>query len=226
MVSKFCRAVLTRHAAAITIVTLMRAISSALIPALRVLREEYRQAALWSLFDVYQLLATDRCSASLFGVLHLTINMKQNAPWRALTPPCSIAVGGLRNINTQLGLVSNNVANASTPDYSVETASQQTPCCRHTTFGRADRRAATRAIDLALQQAAFQQDTVVSGLDHHDLEVCNKLDALCQGLGGSRATDLGSLPGAKVQSSFADFARQPGQRGATIREVVSAIPAL
>ena len=37
----------------------------------------------------------------------------------------SIATGGLANINSQLALVSQNVANASTPGYAAEVATQQ-----------------------------------------------------------------------------------------------------
>jgi len=37
----------------------------------------------------------------------------------------SIAAGGLANINAQLALVSQNVANAGTPGYAVEVGSQQ-----------------------------------------------------------------------------------------------------
>ena len=42
----------------------------------------------------------------------------------SLDSSLSIATARLGNINAQLGLVSNNVANASTPDYSVETSNQ------------------------------------------------------------------------------------------------------
>jgi len=122
----------------------------------------------------------------------------------SLAAALSIANGGLNNINAQLGLVSNNVANASTPDYSVETASQESivgggqPLGVHT-------EAATRAIDLALQQAAFQQDTVVSGLTTTTASL-QQLDAL-QGAPG-QGSDLGSLLG-QVQSSFSTLLGDP-----------------
>jgi len=122
----------------------------------------------------------------------------------SLAAALSIANGGLNNINAQLGVVSNNVANASTPDYSVETASQESlvgggqPLGVHT-------EAATRAIDLALQQAAFQQDTVVSGLTTTTASL-QQLDAL-QGAPG-QGNDLGSLLG-KVQSSFSTLLGDP-----------------
>ena len=122
----------------------------------------------------------------------------------SLAAALSIANGGLNNINAQLGLVSNNVANASTPDYSVEKASQESivgggqPLGVHT-------EAATRAIDLALQQAAFQQDTVVSGLTTTTASL-QQLDAL-QGVPG-QGSDLGSLLG-KVQSGFSTLLGDP-----------------
>ncbi len=42
-----------------------------------------------------------------------------------LTGALSIANGGIANINAQLALVSQNVANASTPGYAVEESTQQ-----------------------------------------------------------------------------------------------------
>ena len=43
----------------------------------------------------------------------------------SLESSLSIANASLANINSQLGVISNNVANASTPDYSVETPNQE-----------------------------------------------------------------------------------------------------
>jgi flagellar hook-associated protein 1 FlgK len=122
----------------------------------------------------------------------------------SLASALSIATGGLRNINAQLSLVSNNVANASTPDYSVETAGQQSLVGGGQPLG-VQTEAATRAIDLALQQAAFQQDTVVAGLTTTTTSL-QQLDAL-QGAPG-QGSDLGSLLG-KVQSGFATLLGDP-----------------
>ena len=122
----------------------------------------------------------------------------------SLASALSIASGGLRNINAQLGLVSNNVANANTPDYSVETANQQSLVAGTQPLG-VQTEAATRAINFAMQQAAFQQDTVVSGLTTTTTSL-QQLDAL-QGTPG-QGSDLGSLLG-KVQSSFATLLGDP-----------------
>src|ERR1700761_5167203 len=116
----------------------------------------------------------------------------------------SIAAGGLANINAQLGLVSNNVANASTPDYSLETASQSSLVAGTQPLG-VRTEAASRAVDLALQQSLFQQDTVVAGLT----TTTNKLqtiDAL-QGTPG-QGNDLSSLLG-KVQDAFSTLLGDP-----------------
>ena len=75
----------------------------------------------------------------------------------------SIASMSLVDINAQLGLVSNNVANANTPDYSTETANQESLVAGTMPLG-VQTEAATRAINLAMQQSLFQQDTTVSGL--------------------------------------------------------------
>ena len=65
--------------------------------------------------------------------------------------------------------------------------------------------AATRAIDLAVQQAAFQQDTTVSGLTTTTTSL-QTIDAL-QGAPGA-GNDLGSLLG-KVQSAFSTLLGDP-----------------
>ena len=122
----------------------------------------------------------------------------------SLAAALSIANGGLNNINAQLGLVSNNVANASTPDYSVETANQQSLVGGGQSLG-VQTEASTRAINLALQQAAFQQDTVVSGLTTTTTSL-QQLDAL-QGAPG-QGSDLGSLL-ANVQSAFTTLLGDP-----------------
>lgn len=122
----------------------------------------------------------------------------------SLDAALSIANGGLANINAQLALVSNNVANASTPDYSVETSSQQSLVAGSQPLG-VQTEAATRAINLAMQQAAFQQDTVVSGLTTTTASL-QQLDPL-QGAPG-QGNDLGSLL-ANVQTAFSTLLGDP-----------------
>ena len=116
----------------------------------------------------------------------------------------SIATGSLANINAQLGLVSNNVANASTADYSVETANQESLVAGTQPMGVLSE-PATRAINLALQQSMFQQDTTVAGLTTTTTSL-QTIDAL-QGTPG-QGNDLGSLLG-KVQSAFSTLLGDP-----------------
>ncbi len=116
----------------------------------------------------------------------------------------SIATSGLQNINARLGVVSNNVANAGTADYSVETGNQQSLVAGAQPLG-VQTEATTRAINLAMQQAAFRQDTTVAGLTTTTASL-QQLDAL-QGAPG-KGSDLGSLLG-NVQSAFTTLLGDP-----------------
>lgn len=122
----------------------------------------------------------------------------------SLAGTLSIATGSLANINAQLGLVGNNVANASTPDYSVETGNQESLVAGIQPMGVRSE-AATRAIDLAVQQAMFQQDTTVAGL-MTTTSGLQTIDAL-QGTPGE-GNDLVSLLG-KVQGAFSTLLGDP-----------------
>jgi len=122
----------------------------------------------------------------------------------SLDSSLSIASGSLANINAQLGVVSNNVANASTPDYTLETANQASLIAGSQPLG-VQTEATTRAINLALQQSAFQQDTTVSGLTTTSKSL-QSIDAL-QGTPG-QGNDLGSLL-ADVQNDFATLLGDP-----------------
>jgi flagellar hook-associated protein 1 FlgK len=122
----------------------------------------------------------------------------------SLTGAISIASSSLANINAQLGLVSNNVANASTPDYSTETANQESLVAGTQSMG-VQTDATTRAINLALQQSLFQQDSTVSGLTTTTTSL-NAIDAL-QGTPG-QGDDLSSLLG-DVQTAFSTLLGDP-----------------
>lgn len=128
----------------------------------------------------------------------------------------SIATASLLNINAQLGLVANNVANASTPDYTREVGNQQSLVAGAQPMG-VHTEAATRAIDLALQQSAFQQDATVAGLTTTTSHL-QAIDAL-QGTPG-QGNDLGSLLG-KVEGAFSTLLGDPSN-GARQSAVVSA----
>lgn len=122
----------------------------------------------------------------------------------SLDSSLAIATGGLANINIQLGVISNNIVNASTPDYSTETANQDSLVAGSQGLG-VQTEATTRAINLALQQSAFQQDTTVSGLTT-TTNGLQTIDAL-QGTPG-QGNDLGSLLD-NVQSSFSTLLGDP-----------------
>jgi flagellar hook-associated protein 1 len=122
----------------------------------------------------------------------------------SLAGALSVATVSLANIDAQLGLVSNNVANASTPDYSSETANQESLVAGNQSLG-VHSEPATRAINLALQQSLFQQDTIVAGLTTTTNSL-QTIDAL-QGTPG-QGNDLGSLLG-DVQDAYSTLLGDP-----------------
>jgi flagellar hook-associated protein 1 FlgK len=122
----------------------------------------------------------------------------------SLDSALSIANASLANINTQLGVVSNNVANANTPDYAVETPNQISLVAGTQLLG-VQTEPTTRAINLVLQQSAFEQDTAVAGLTTTTTSL-QSLDAL-QGTPG-QGNDLGSLLD-NVQNAFSTLLGDP-----------------
>src|ERR1051326_1878266 len=116
----------------------------------------------------------------------------------------AIATGSLANINAQLGLVANNVANANTPDYVTETAQQEALLAGNQAMG-VHSEAASRAIDLALRQSLLAQGTTVSGLTTTTASLA-QIDAV-QGTPG-QGNDLASLVG-KLQAMFATLLGDP-----------------
>src|ERR1700744_3179080 len=81
----------------------------------------------------------------------------------SLNSALSIAAGGLANINAQFALISQNVANAATPGYAVETSNQQALTADGVGMGVMTG-PATLQIDQALQSTVLQQNATVSGL--------------------------------------------------------------
>ena len=129
----------------------------------------------------------------------------------------SIATEGLAVINQQLGLVSNNVANANTPDYSSETANQESIVAAGQGLGVSSE-PATRQINLQLQQSLFQQDTAVSGLT----TTTNGLQDINALLGSPGAgDDLSSLLG-NVQTAFSTLLGDPSNAAQQTAVVQSA----
>jgi flagellar hook-associated protein 1 FlgK len=116
----------------------------------------------------------------------------------------SIATGGLANINSQLALVSQNVANASTPGYAAEIATQQSLVGGGEGLGvRAG--PATRDVDTALQAEVFGQNATVAGLQTTQ-SALQAIDAV-QGTPGQNS-DIASLLG-NLQNQFSTLLNDP-----------------
>jgi flagellar hook-associated protein 1 FlgK len=116
----------------------------------------------------------------------------------------SIASRSIQDIGQSLGIVSNNIANANTPDYATEVSNQASFTAGALELG-ARSTPATREIDLALQQAAFGQDSVVSGFNTTSTLLSPISDAM--GIPG-QGTDLPSLLG-DVQNAFTTLLADP-----------------
>jgi flagellar hook-associated protein 1 FlgK len=119
----------------------------------------------------------------------------------------SIASGGLANINAQLALVSQNVANAATPAYAVETSTQQEITANGIGLG-VHTGPATRQINLALQASVVQQNATVSGLTTTQTAL-QAIDAVLGTPG--QGSDLGSLL-AVVQNQFSTLLTNPSSQ--------------
>lgn len=124
-----------------------------------------------------------------------------------LSAALSIANSGLSNINTQFSLLSQNVTNASTPGYMVESAAQTNLTAGGDGLGvRED--PATLNIDQTLQSSSMQQSSVVSGLQTTQ----SALQAIDSVLGtpGS-GYDLGSQLG-NLQNAFSTLLTDPSSQ--------------
>jgi flagellar hook-associated protein 1 FlgK len=105
----------------------------------------------------------------------------------------SIATGGLANLNRQMTVISQNVANASTPGYSVEVSTQHSVTANGEGMG-VHSGPAVRTIDAALQAEVFSQNASVAGLQTRQ-NALQAIDAVqgTPGQGGDLASLLGSL---------------------------------
>ena len=128
----------------------------------------------------------------------------------------SNAIGGLANVNAGLAVVSQNIANASTPDYAAETTTQQAVSADGIGMGVASG-PAVRVLDAQQQASLFSQGGTVSGL-----QVRQQALATIDGVMGTpgQNTDLGSLLG-QVQSAFSSLLADPSS-GSQQRQVVAA----
>ena len=123
----------------------------------------------------------------------------------SLTLGFAIAGSEIGNINAQFALLGHNIANASTPDYSVETLSQQSLSAGGVGLG-ARNGVVGRTLDTTLQANLYAQNGAVAALQT-TTSALQQIDAV-QGSPGS-GTDLASRLGA-LQSQFIALQADPG----------------
>ncbi len=125
----------------------------------------------------------------------------------SLASALSIATGGLANINAQFALISQNVANAATPGYTVEVGTQQSLTADGVGLG-VQTGPARLQIDQALQASVIQQNGVVSNAQTTQTAL-QAIDSVL-GTPGS-GSDLGSLL-CKLQDSFSTLLTNPADQ--------------
>jgi flagellar hook-associated protein 1 len=135
----------------------------------------------------------------------------------SLTAALSIAGSGLANVNAQLALVSQNVANASTPSYSAETISQQDLTAGGYGMGVVSG-PATITVDAELQAELMNQNATVSGLQTTQ-SALSAIDAV-NGTPG-QGSDLGSLLG-DLEDQFSTLLNDPDDATQQSQVVASA----
>jgi flagellar hook-associated protein 1 FlgK len=116
----------------------------------------------------------------------------------------SVSTGGIQNINRQMALVSQNVANASTPDYAAEISTQYSMTANGEGMG-VHSGPAVRNVDVALQGEVFSENATVTGLQTRQTAL-NAIDSV-QGTPG-QGGDIASLLG-KVQDQFSTLLNNP-----------------
>jgi flagellar hook-associated protein 1 FlgK len=125
----------------------------------------------------------------------------------SLESALSIASGGLANINAQFAVISQNVANASTPGYAAETVNQVSLTADGIPMGVQTMPPGLK-IDPFLQASLTAQNATVTGLQTTQ----TALQAI-DGVLGTPASgnDLGSLTG-KLQDSFSTLLTDPSSQ--------------
>ncbi len=115
-----------------------------------------------------------------------------------------VATGGLANINRQMAVVSQNVANASTPGYSVENGTQQSVTAGGEGMGVRSG-PAIRMVDTTMQAEVYSQNAMVAGLQTQQ-SALQAIDAVqgTPGQGGDIASMLGN-----VQDQFSTLLNDP-----------------
>jgi flagellar hook-associated protein 1 FlgK len=129
----------------------------------------------------------------------------------------SIATGGLANINARLALVSQNVANASTPGYAEELGTQYDVVAEGQGLG-VHTGPAIRDVDTALQAAVFNQNGTVAGLQTRQTAL-QAIDSVT-GTPGQN-TDIASLIG-DLQNQFSTLLNDPSSLAQQSQVVTSA----
>jgi flagellar hook-associated protein 1 len=124
-----------------------------------------------------------------------------------LTSALSIAAGGLANVNAQIALVSQNVANINTPGYAVEIGTQQAVTAGGQGMG-VHTGPAIRQINLALQASVNQQNATVTGLKTTQTAL-QTIDSVLGTPG--QGNDIGSLLGA-VSNQFSTLLTDPSSQ--------------
>jgi len=135
----------------------------------------------------------------------------------SLDSAISIANSSLANINRQLALVSHNVANANTPGYAREVATQSAMVAGGQGMG-VRQGLVQREIDLQLQGALLSQNALVSGLQTRSAGL-QSIDAV-QGTPGANS-DLSSKLGA-MQDSFITLQADPSNASAQSQVIAAA----
>ncbi len=135
----------------------------------------------------------------------------------SLDAALSIASSGLWNINRQIAVISQNVANAGTPDYAREVATQTSVAAGGQGMG-VNSGVVIRQIDLQLQHAVFSQNATVQGLQTRQT-LLQPVDA-AQGTPG-QGTDLASALG-NLQNSFTTLQADPSSSAAQGQVVTAA----
>jgi flagellar hook-associated protein 1 FlgK len=119
----------------------------------------------------------------------------------------SVAQSGLQNVSAQLAIVSQNIANAGTPNYASEVA-QQTDFAADGQVMGVITKPATVLVDASLQNQSLAQNSTVSGLQTTSTALGSVDTALgSTGSGTDLSSELGTL-----ESSFATLETDPGSQ--------------
>lgn len=129
----------------------------------------------------------------------------------------NIAVGGLANINAQLAVVSQNIANAGTPGYAKEVANQQSLTAGGQGLG-VHTAPATRTVDVQLQKQSWAQNSTTVALQTRQAALAGIDTALGATASGN---DLPSLLG-NLQSAFSTLLQDPSSQAQQSQVVTTA----